>query len=494
MVPPPRLERETSRSTILRTKISDHFYSPLILPNPLSRPFFRVLLLSSRFSSLIFGGDLVAIRVNPSMVKLTKRSLSSLKPRPKPYIEYDSELIGFGVAVYPSAVKSWVCEYPPHGGGRGVAKKRVTLGKTSQLTPDQARKAAADMLAAVRLGGDPAKDKAERRASVTVGELIDLFDAQYVGRMLRPGTAVGYRIALEELRRAHGALKARALTRAHVTTLHFHMADRPYAANRAVAVWSKAFAWAADAGLIPEGYNPVKGLKKYREQGRERFLTSYELARLGDKLREGETLGLPYSVDETKPTAKHAPKADRRRVKLDPFAAGAIRLLILTGARLREILDARWNDIDLERGVLFLRDSKTGAKPIYLSAAAQELLARLPHVEGNPHVIAGMKDGSPRADLKKPWAAVTHAAGLTGVRIHDLRHTFASFGAGASLGLPVIGKLLGHSQPATTHRYAHLDADPMRRAVETISTTISAAMDGKKADVVALAKSRSAQR
>ena len=142
------------------------------------------------------------------MVKLTRQPLADLKPRPKPYIEYDSELIGFGVAVYPSGVKSWVCEYRPHGGGRGVAKKRVTLGKTSQLTPDQARKAAADMLAAVRLGGDPAQEKAERRASVTVGELIDLFDARYVGPMLKPGTAVGYRIALKELRRAHGALRA----------------------------------------------------------------------------------------------------------------------------------------------------------------------------------------------------------------------------------------------------------------------------------------------
>src|SRR5271167_220895 len=138
------------------------------------------------------------------MVKrLTKQSLPSVKPRSKPYIEYDADLGGFGVAVYPSGIKSWVCEYRPHGGGRGVAKKRVTLGKTSQLTPDQARKAAADMLAAVQLGADPAQEKAERRASVTVGELIDLFDARYVRPMLKPGTAVGYRIALEELRRAH---------------------------------------------------------------------------------------------------------------------------------------------------------------------------------------------------------------------------------------------------------------------------------------------------
>jgi integrase len=422
-------------------------------------------------------------------VKLTKQSLPSLKPRSKPYIEYDTELIGFGVAVYPSGIRSWVCEYRPHGGGRGVAKKRVTLGKTSQLTPEQARKAARDMLATVRLGGDPAQEKVERRASVTVNELIDLFDAQYVGPMLKPGTIVSHRIALEELRRAHGALKATALTRAHVTTLHFSMANRPYAANRAAAVWSKAFAWAADAGLVPTGLNPVKGLKKYREQGRERFLTSEELARLGDKLREGETVGLAYSVDEAKPTAKHAPKAEHRRVKLDRYAAAAIRLLILTGARLREILHAKWEQVDVERGLIFLADSKTGRKPLYLSAAAQEVLADLPRIERNPHVIAGAKEGTPRSDLKKPWAAVSRAAGLEGVRLHDLRHSFASIGAGASLGLPIIGKLLGHSQPATTARYAHLDADPMRRAANTIGATISAAMAGRKdTNVVAIKK------
>jgi integrase len=425
-------------------------------------------------------------------MKLTKRSVDALFPRQKQYIEYDTELKGFGVAIYPSGIKSWVCEYRPHGGGRGTAKKRVTLGKVTQLPPEQARKTAADMLAVVRLGGDPALEKAERRASVTVGELIDFFDARYVGPMLKPGTAVSHRIALEELRRAHGALKATALTRSHVATLHFRMADRPYAANRAVAVWSKAFAWAAGAGLIPEGQNPAKNIKKYREQGRERFLTSDELARFGDALREGETIGLPYSVDETKPTAKHAAKADHRRVKLDRYATAALRLLILTGARLREILHAKWEQIDIERGLIFLADSKTGKKPLYLPAAAQKVLADLPRVEGNPHLIAGAKDGAPRSDLKKPWAAVSRAAGLEGLRLHDLRHSFASFAAGASLGLPIIGKLLGHSQPATTARYAHLDADPMRRAVDTIGSAIAGAMDrGKSAEIVQLDDARS---
>ena len=135
-------------------------------------------------------------------------------------------------------------------------------------------------------------------------------------------------------------------------------------------------------------------------------------------------------------------------------------------------------------------DSKTGRKPIYLSAAAQSVLASLPRLAGNGHIIAGAKDGEPRADLNRPWRAVTKAAGLEGLRLHDLRHSFASFGAGASLGLPIIGKLLGHTQAATTNRYAHLDADPLRRAAEQIGATIAAAMDGKGGDVVALKQSR----
>jgi integrase len=194
--------------------------------------------------------------------------------------------------------------------------------------------------------------------------------------------------------------------------------------------------------------------------------------------------------------------------------------LILTGARLREILDARWDYVNWERGALDLPDSKTGKKTIYLSAAALAVLKELPRVPGNPYVIPGEKRAkkrgepkplpSPRADLKRPWEAIARAAGFfetvpamdasgkplqgnggkaamierSTVRLHDLRHSFASMGAGASLGLHIIGKLLGHSQPATTARYSHLDADPMRRAAGIIGGQIAAAMAGKSAEVV----------
>jgi integrase len=159
-------------------------------------------------------------------------------------------------------------------------------------------------------------------------------------------------------------------------------------------------------------------------------------------------------------------------------AAAAIRLLIFTGARLREILHLRWEHVDLERGLLFLPDSKTGKRAIVLNAPAMAVLASLPRI--GAYVVAGQDAGThnekPRADLNKPWRAIRRRARLNDVRIHDLRHTHASIGASAGLGLPIIGKLLGHTKASTTQRYAHLDNDPLRRASEQIGARLATAL------------------
>lgn len=160
------------------------------------------------------------------------------------------------------------------------------------------------------------------------------------------------------------------------------------------------------------------------------------------------------------------------------YAGAAIRLLLFTGCRLREILNLKWEYVDLERGVLFLPDSKSGRKTVILNAPAMMVLNGLDRI--SPFVVPGDKPEGPRADLKRPWRAITMRAGLTGLRLHDLRHTYASFGAGGGLGLPIIGRLLGHSQISTTARYAHLDNDPLRRASEAIAGRISAALQGKR--------------
>ena len=164
-----------------------------------------------------------------------------------------------------------------------------------------------------------------------------------------------------------------------------------------------------------------------------------------------------------------------------------MRLLVFTGARLSEVLNLRWQDVDVERAKLWLPDSKTGRKALYLSAPALQVLADLPRLDGNPHVICGDKPGARLVNIQKPWRRIRARAGLEDVRLHDLRHSFASVAAAGGLSLPMIGKLLGHTQAATTQRYAHLAADPVRAANEAIGQRIAAMMKGGAgSDVVTL--------
>lgn len=214
-----------------------------------------------------------------------------------------------------------------------------------------------------------------------------------------------------------------------------------------------------------------------RRPSRERFLSAVELESLGGAIREAETIGIPWQVDDSGPNAKHLMPKERRLTVLSPFATAAIRLLLFTGCRLREILNLEWNAVDFDRGMLHLPDSKTGKKSVVLNSPALEILTALPRL--GDFVIAAADPMQPRSDLKRPWTLVSRRAGLDGLRLHDLRHSFASVGAGAGLGLPVIGKLLGHASPSTTAKYAHLDNDPVRRATNAIGATIAAAMAQK---------------
>jgi integrase len=413
-------------------------------------------------------------------IKISKRAVDTLEPGPKPYVAYDSELTGFGVRVMPTGSKTWIIEYRPGSGGRGVRSVRLSLGPTTLLTPDEARRLARNRLADARRGEDPGEKRSRERDTPTLAAVADVY-LKDVAATKSGGTANLYRHYLSSLVLPEiGSRKITSFTRRDVLTMHRAIGEnRKPTANRVLAVLSGLFTFATKHGLAPEGFNPAKGIEKFREEGRERFLTTEELQRLGATLREAETIGLPWTIDEAKATAKHAPKADNRREKYSVHVTGAIRLLLFTGCRLREILHLRWQDVDFERGLLFLPKSKTGRKTVVLNAPALTVLSALPRA--GSYVIAGTDPEKPRRDLKKPWDAVTRAAGLVGVRIHDLRHSFASVGAGGGMGLPIVGKLLGHSQTSTTAKYAHLDADPIRRASERIGNTIAAALDGELA-------------
>jgi integrase len=408
------------------------------------------------------------------VLKLTKRTIDAIAAVEKPTLFYDSDLTGFCLKVLPSGTKRWCVEYRSGAGGRSVGKTRMVLGSTSSLTPDQARSSAKSTLAAVALGQDPARKRSSERAMPTFAEFGERYLTEEAETKLKPRSVVNYRIYL----RKHavpiiGTRKLDALDSGDVAKMHRKIGKvKPMTANRVVEFIGSVYRYAALCGLVAKGHNPASQVQAFREQRRERYLNSAELARLGDAIREAETTGIRWVVDKDQPNAKHIPK--NGRTKIGPHVAAAFRLLILTGARLREILELKWDYVDLQRGLLLLPDSKTGQKAIVLNAPALAILGKIPKID--QYVIASDVEGQPRHDLNKPWRLISTRSELAGVRIHDLRHTHASYGAGAGFGLPIIGKLLGHSQPATTARYAHLDNDPLRRASEHIAAQIGKAM------------------
>jgi integrase len=432
------------------------------------------------------GGDSTEKEALVPSIKLSRRAVAAIEPSEKPVIYYDTDLKGFGLKITPNGVRSWVVEYRPGAGGRTVAKKRVKIGTPATHSPEEARDEATRTLAQVTLGADPALARADERAALSLREVAELYLDKHVATKRKPETQRLYRFVLEShVLPSIGSIRASLVTRADVARMQAsiirgrqHRANGGRTtANRALAVLSAMYTWAQGQGLVPEGVNPVPKVERFKENKKERYLTSAELSALGTAISEAETVGLPFTVDLAKPKSKHTLKSNYR---ISPHAAGAIRLLVLTGCRLREILHLRWTDVDFERGLIFLADSKTGRKTVVLSKPAIEVLSALPRV--GKFVIAGQKAGTkdeePRSDLKRPWAAICKLAGLESTRLHDLRHSFASVGAGSGLGLPVLGKLLGHSQAATTARYAHLDADPVRRAADIIANKIATAMSG----------------
>jgi integrase len=430
-------------------------------------------------------------------VRITKRIVDGIDRSRGRHQVWDSELKGFGIQVEASGTTTYIVRYRPKGLGRDGARRFYKIGRHGALTADEARSQAKALLGRVAAGDDPASEQAdsraahiERKAALTFDVLIERFLSDHVESKRKPRTAEYYRSLLERhAKPALGVRPAAELTRPEIAKLHLALRANLHTANRLVAVVSSMYSFAAKNGLVPEGCNPARGIEKYREEGRERYLTGEELQRLGAAISQGETVGIPWNLDPAHPKAKHVPTSWKtQREKLDLHAAAALRLLILTGARLREILHLRWREVDIERGLLLLPDSKTGRKTIVLSDAALSVIRGLMPVGGltiaekaSGYVIRGASDDKPRTDLKKPWAAVQRHAGLNGVRLHDLRHTFASIGAGASLGLPIVGKLLGHSQPQTTARYAHLDADPLRRATNLIGDILVGAMESRRA-------------
>ena len=383
------------------------------------------------------------------MPKLTKRIIDATEPQVTEFFLWDENIPGFGLRVMPSGRKSFVVQYRA-----GRRPRRMSLGPSTVLTCDQARTRAITIIAAVKNGEDPAAVRAANRNAATVSDLAERFDKEHIAVRLKASTAKEYRGNLRRfILPALGRLAVPEITRADVAKFHHDLRHIPYQANRCLEVVSKMFVLAEMWGLRPDGSNPRKHIRKYPEEKRERFLSAAELRRIGDVLREMEIEGIEL-----------------------PSAILAARLLILTGCRLGEIMTLKWEYVDFNEHALRLPDSKSGKKTVHLGTPAVECLRTAQRIHGNPWVITGTLPGKSLSDLQPFWQRTRARAGLKDVRIHDLRHTFASTAVASGQGLPMIGKLLGHTQVQTTARYAHLAADPVRCAADTVATSLREAL------------------
>ncbi|MAL77242.1 MAG: integrase [Rhodospirillaceae bacterium] len=385
------------------------------------------------------------------MSRLSKRVVDALAPTEKDYFLWDDEIKGLGLRVWPSGRKTYLIQYRDSG----ARTRRKGLGQHGIVTAEEARKEARELLAAVARGENPSQDSKDKRVALSVAHLCDRFLAEYMMRRCKPKTQEDYRRNIDQYIRPHlGRMKVAEINRSDIQEVHHKLRDIPYQANRTLAVLSVMFNQAEVWGLRPDGSNPCRHVKKYEEKKRERYLSTEELIRLGQTLNELEVSG---------------------EEPLPPIHC--IRLLILTGCRLGEIQTLKWSYVQGNR--LRLPDSKTGAKSVYLGPAALEALGKIERLDDNPYVVTGKLPGTHLTDMQRPWRRIRRRAGLDDLRIHDLRHSFASSAVGMGESLPMIGKLLGHSQVQTTARYAHLADDPVQVSADRISGELARLMGTK---------------
>ena len=383
---------------------------------------------------------------------LTTRIVEALPASDRETVVWDRELPGFGVRVHPSGSKVYMVHKCSGGKSR-----RVTIGRHGVWSLDAARREAGGILASLRNGETPARPGTENgpASGPTVAELAEQYMVEHVAVRCKPTTARSCRLILNGyLLPQFGKLRLGEITPDQVAGLHYRLREKPVMANQIIDMLSRLFNKAAASGDAPAGGNPCRFIKNYPTRSRERFLSEQEFARLGIVLDELESVG-----------------------KIATAAAAGLRLLMLTGCRRNEILTLRWEDIDLEHDEIRLRDAKTGARAVPLSPTARQVLAALPRQPDNPWVISGRGPGTRLGNLNATWGVVRKKAGLEDVRLHDLRHSYASRALSLGESLPMIGKLLGHRKVQTTARYAHLARDSVKAAAERVSDSLAVDLD-----------------
>lgn len=401
------------------------------------------------------------------MGRLTKTKIDAAKPKERDYFLWDSTLPGFGVRIFPSGKKTYLIQYRRNGRTR-----RFKIGGHGVFTVDQARKRAKIQLGRVADGKSPLDEKIEKLKDITVSELCDLYlkegcfskrastiaiDKGRIERHIKPllGSKRISSLDKSDIEKflndvANGKTAKNTKTKKHGVA---RVRGGKGTATRTVGLFGGIYTFAIKKGLI--SFNPVHGIKKYPDNIRERYLTADELKSLGEVLVKAEKGGTNI------------------------YGLNLIKLLLLTGCRRGELLSLKWKNVNLEKGFLRLPETKTGYKTVPLGEPAIELLNETPKISGTQFVFPGAK-GNGFQGLQKIWSQIRNEAGLEDVRLHDLRHTFASVGATSGSSLYILGKLLGHKDQKTTQRYAHLADDPLKNAADEISKAIADAMGKKK--------------
>lgn len=430
------------------------------------------------------------------MPNLTKSFVEKLEPQSKDFAVWDDKIAGFGIRVSPTGRKTYMLKYRLLDG----RQRRRKIGIHGNITCEHARKTALKWHGEIADGDDPTSKQSDIKSSPSISELCDRFIKDHAAIHKKAGGLELDKTAIRKyIKPRLGNLKTIAVTKADIQKFHLGMKDMPAHANRVLRILSKMFNLAEDWGLRPANSNPVKNVVRYKEEHRERYLSNQEILCLGRALHEAE-------------------KTQSESL----YFVSLVRLLLLTGARLREIMHAKWEWIDWDMNMLKLPDSKTGKKIIHLSPSAIAVLQATPKVKGNPYIIVGGVVGKPLVNSKKPWMRIKESAtvdflktdddygpiiekfwkkhktfppyqtlceeaekqglekpmGLTDVRLHDLRHTYASICVTQGMSLQMVSKLLGHTRASTSERYAHLAHDPVSNAAAEVGEKISGAIRG----------------
>ena len=424
-------------------------------------------------------------------IRITAAALDRMKPGD---VTWDTEVRGFGVR-YRARDLTYLVKVRIKG------KQRVlTIGRHGKGAwgPETARREAQRLLGLIRDGKDPAGARDADRVAPNLSNFVTRFTDEYSDAQHKPRTRTEVAgLFRRYILPALGDKKLRDIGRADVARLHASLRAKPVAANRTLALLGTVMSWAERIGERDDGTNPCRHIDRFPEKPREKLLTAPELARLGEALDHAEQgwtaprkatwrvecarQAIAADIPEGQRAAWIAARTPTRDSPEDWRAIAALRLLIFTGARLGEILGLQWDWIDVTGGLARLPDSKTGRNELSLPPGALAVLDQVPRVAGNPHVLPGDRLGAAFVGIQKPWQRVRRLAGLPDLRIHDLRHGFASVAVAAGDSLFIVGKLLGHRQTSTTARYAHLAPDPIKDVADRTGSRMSDLLRGRAA-------------